>query len=167
MVALPDYEREFLVPPYSDTADAPAADDAGPALLRGLLRLLGGAFIGASLGLWLLPSVAADPAMMLIKLLFSLCLLWAGLLALHNARRPDARPVVQIDRRNDQIRILHPALDGSPARCVVHPFDALSDLSLRDGLLSARDRAGRLILSLEVSDARMERHLREALSLAA
>jgi hypothetical protein len=49
----------------------------------------------------------------------------------------------------------------------VHPFDALSDLSLRDGLLSARDRAGRLILSLEVSDARMERHLREALSLAA
>jgi len=49
----------------------------------------------------------------------------------------------------------------------VHRFDALSELSLRDGLLSARDGAGRLIVSLEVSDTRAERHLRQALSLAA
>ncbi|PKQ11115.1 MAG: hypothetical protein CVT70_15760 [Alphaproteobacteria bacterium HGW-Alphaproteobacteria-1] len=167
MVALPDYEREFPVPPYSDSADASATDDAGPALLRGLMRLLGGALIGAALGLWLLPSVVADPAMMLMKLLFSLGLFWAGLLALHNARRPDTRPVIQIDRRNAQLRILHPGRNGVPARCVVHRFDALSELSLRDGLLSARDGAGRLIVSLEVSDTRAERHLRQALSLAA
>lgn len=167
MVALPDFEREFSAPPFSDPVDSPDVKDAGAMLAGGLLRLFSGASIGAALGLWLLPSVAGDPALMLLKLLFSLGLLWAGLLALHATRLPDPRPVVQVDRRNAQLRILQPAGHGAPGRCAVHKLAELSELSLRDGLLSARDQSGQLIVSLEISDKQAARALREALSFAA
>lgn len=100
MFALPDFDREFSGSPLCSTGspdDPSQAADGGIARIG--LRLGGVGLIAAAFGLWTLPSDGADPAMMLIKLLFSLALFGAGMLGLHAARRPERHPEVQIDRR--------------------------------------------------------------------
>jgi len=166
MVALPDFEREFSAPPHC--ADWPEADREGDGsdLRRGALRLIGVALAAAAPGLWVLPTVTADPAMMLMKLVFSFGLFWAGLLCLHTARHPDPRPEVQIDRRKGLLHVIHPAQGRAPERAVMHRIDDLQELSLRDGMLRARDRSGQILFSFELANRRMERDLRRALSLA-
>lgn len=164
MVALPDFERRFSGPPLrsSTGCERPAPGD-GRSFVRLGLRLAGVGFITAALGLWVLPSHAADPEMMLIRLLVSIGLFWVGMLGLHAARRPDMRPEVQIDRRAREMRVMSPVHGGAPD-VAVHRLDDLLELSLRDGLLSARDRGGNLVVSLDVPHGRGERALRKALS---
>lgn len=164
MVALPDFERQFSGPPLrggDDGAEAGQGDARG--LVRLGLRLAGAGLVLAVPGLWLLPSHTADPAMMLVKLLVSFALFGGGMLGLHAARRPDTRPEVQIDRRARELRVLTP-VPGGTRRVAVHPLDELCELSLRDGLLSARDRSGHLVVSLDVAQGRSERVLRKALA---
>lgn len=164
MVALPDFDREFSGPPLCSggSPDAPL-QTADRGIARIGLRLGGAGLIAAALGLWIVPSVAADPAMMLIKMLFSIALFGAGMLGLHAARRPGRHPEVQIDRRARELRVLTTDPRGS-YDVTVHRFDDLQELSLRDGLLSARDRSGDLVVSLEVTGGCGERALRKALS---
>lgn len=163
MVALPDFERRFSGPPLrSDTGSARPGPGGGRGLVRLGLRLAGVGLITAALGLWVLPSHAADPEMMLVRLLVSIGLFWAGTLGLHAARRPDTRPEVQIDRRAREMRVLSPVPGGAPDVAVLR-LDDLLELSLRDGLLSARDRSGNLVVSLDVAHGRGERALRKAL----
>lgn len=166
MVALPDLDREFDAPPLRATVEGAGTDYPDDSLLRAALGILGMALVAASAGLWIMPSVVADPAMMLVKLLFSTTLFWSGLLCLQAARRLDARPEVAIDRGNGQLRVSHPGHGGRPARLTLHRLDDVAELSLRDGLLNARDRSGQIIVSLEMADRRAERDLRDALSLA-
>lgn len=164
MVALPDFDREFSGPPLCSggSPDAPSqATDLG--IVRTGLRLAGVGTIAAAIGLWVLPSDGADPAMLLVKLLFSIGLFWVGMLGLHAARRPDRRPEVQIDRRARELRVLTP-VSGGAHHVAVHQLDDLHELSLRDGLLSARDRSGQLIVSLDVAGGRRGRALRKALA---
>lgn len=167
MVALPDFDRKFDSPPLRADSAAKVPQEAGRALIRMVLRILGVAIATASIGLWVLPSAVADPAMLMFKLLFSLILFWCGMLCLHTARRPDPRPEVQIDRRSGQLRVIHPKTGRTPGQLDIHRLDDLVELSLRDGLLTARDRAGLILVSCELADRRSERALREALSLAA
>jgi len=165
MVALPDLGREFSGPPLSADSGATDFTDRGGdrGLVRLGLRLAGAGLIAAAFGLWLLPSQAADPAMMLIRLLFSVGLFWCGALGLHAAHRPDTRPEVQIDRKSREMRVMTPRASGAP-HIAVHRLDDLLELSLRDGLLSARDRSGHLVVSLDVAGGRDERALRKALA---
>lgn len=165
MVALPDFDREFSGPPLlGDEADtALTGHDNGLAGLA--LRLAGGGLIVAALGLWVVPSHTGDAAMMLVKLLFSVVLFWAGMLALHAARGPDRRPDIEIDARARELRLRLPQRDGTTT-AEVHRFDDLHELSLRDGLLSARDRTGCLVVSIEVAGRRGERALQQALACA-
>jgi hypothetical protein len=166
MVALPDFDREFSAPPFPAERPEARTDGEDHDLRRGALRLVGVAVAAAAPGLWVLPTVAADPAMMLMKMVFSLGLFWAGLLCLHAARRPDPRPEVQIDRRKGLLHVIHPAQGRAPERAVVHRIDDLQELSLRGGMLRARDCSGQLLFSLELGNRRTERDLRRALSLA-
>ena len=165
MVAFPEFNREFSGPPLHDDSghEMPChGDDHG--LLRLGLRLTGAGLLIAALGLWAVPSHDADPAMMLIKLLFAVGLFWAGTLALHAARRPDTRPEVIIDRAAREMRVFTPSVDAVP-QVAVHRLDDLRELSLRDGLLSARDSSGRLVVSFAVTGGkRNERALRKALA---
>ena len=70
---------------------------------------------------------------------------------------------MQIDRRARELRVVTPDPRGSHG-VSVHRFDDLQELSLRDGLLSARDRSGDLVVSLEVTGGCGERALRKALA---
>lgn len=166
MVALPDYEREFSTPPLPDDGHESVTKEDQLSLRRGALAVLGVSLAAAAPGLWVLPTVAADPAMMLVKLVFALGLFWGGLLCLHAARRTDPRPEVQIDRHKGLLHMIHPAQGRAPERTVVHRIDDLQELSLRDGLFRARDCSGQILFSFELANRRTERDLRRALSLA-
>lgn len=165
MVALPDFDLEFSGPPPGNDRGSEMPERRGDrGLLRLGLRLAGAGLIAAALGLWLVPSHDADPAMMLIKLLFSVGLFWAGALGLHAARRPDTRQEVRIDRAAREMRVLTPCVGGA-THVAVHRLDDLLELSLRDGLLSARDTSGQLVVSFDVTGGvRDERTLRKALA---
>lgn len=166
MVALPDFEREFSGPPLRSGSYADVTSQtADHGVVGGCARISGAGLIAAAFGLWLFPSDGADPAMLLIKLLFSFVLFGFGILGLHAARQPDRRPEVQIDPRARELRVLTQNLGGSHD-VVIHRFDDLQELSLRDGLLSARDVAGRLVVSLDVANGGNERALRKALARA-
>lgn len=169
MVALPDIEREFTQAPHSyhEPADLPEQKMIRievPTLLR---ALCGVALVVSAFGVWIVPTGAGDPAMMLIKLVFSLALFWAGMLCLSVFATETGLPEVEIDSRSRKLRVIHPEPGGRTARVTVHDFDDLVELSLRDRMLTARDRQGRQIVSLELHDTRSERMLRNALSLAA
>lgn len=164
MVALPDFDREFSGPPLrSDAGTDLRCKVADRGIARMGARFFGVGLIAAAFGLWVFPSNGADPAMMLIKLLFSIALFGAGMLGLYAARCPDRRPEVQIDPRARELRVLTPDHRGSHEVEILR-FDDLQELSLRDELLSARDMAGRLVVSIEVSRGGDERALRTALA---
>lgn len=165
MVAHSDFDCDLAGPPLRGGDPGIPVRDGGRGLVRIVLRLAGAGLIAAALGLWVLPTHGADPAMMLIKLLFSIGLFWSGALCLHAARLPDRRPEVQVDRTARELRVLTRG-HGGVHHVSVHPLDDLPELSLRDGLLSARDRSGRLVVSLHVAGRYRERLLREALAAA-
>lgn len=161
MVALPDFESGFSASPRSaDALSAWPVQRVGLARLG--LRLAGAGLVAAAVGLWVLPSHAADPAMMLVKLLVSITLFCAGSLGLLATRGWPARQEVQIDHAARELRVLTRGANGT-RQVAAHRLDDLLELSLRDGLLSARDRSGRLVVSLDVAEGRDERALREAL----
>jgi len=164
MVSLPDFEREFSAPPLCSggSPDVPA-QAADRDIVRMGLRLAAAGLIAAAFGLWIMPPGAADPVLMLIKMLFSIILFGAGVLGLHAARRPDRHTGVQIDRKARELRVVTADSDGSHD-VVIHRFDDLQELSLRDGLLSARNRSGDLVVSLDIAGGRGERAMRKALA---
>lgn len=163
MVALPD--SEGMVSDLASHDDGADASDGPPALARIGLRLAGAALVAAAFGLWVLPGHGADPAMMLIKLLISIGGFCAGLVCLNAARRVDRRPEVQIDRAARELRVLTPR--GARGRHVrVHRLNDLADLSLRGGVLSAHDRSGQRVVSLDVRCGRDDTELRTALEHA-
>ncbi|HMB13982.1 MAG TPA: hypothetical protein VKN37_08240, partial [Roseovarius sp.] len=169
MVALPHFDREFTQAPHSfqEPANLPEQRliriDASQ-VLRGVC---GTALLTSTFGVWIVPTGAGDPGMMLIKLVFSLVLFWAGMLCLFRSDGSSDLPEIALDTRARQLRVLYPQPGGRTARVVVHDLDDLTELSLRDRMLTARDRDGRQIVSLELHDARTEQTLRRALSLAA
>lgn len=169
MVALPDFEREFTEAPHSfqEPAHLPEQRMIRIEASRVLRGLCGTALMASTFGVWIVPTGAGDPAMMLIKLLFSLSLFWAGMLCLFRSDRDSDLPEIALDTHARQLRVLYPQPGGRTARVMVHDLDDLTELSLCDRMLTARDRDGRQIVTLELHDARTEQTLRRALSLVA
>jgi len=163
MVALPDFEPAFFVPPRPENAPFEWSVQAG-GLARIGLRLAGAGLAAASFGLWMLPAHAADPAMMLVRLVFSIGLFAAGTVCLLAARRAALSPEVRIDHATRELRVLSRG-PGGTRQVAAHRLDDLHELALRDGLLSARNASGRLVVSLDVEGARASA-LRKALARA-
>lgn len=168
MVALPDYAREFTQKPISfqDGVEFPDRDDSPSVVLLALRVLVGTALVAASLGLWIMPSGLGDPGMMLMKLLISLAFFWTGVLCFVPRPVRDDRPRIELDARARTLRVIYSDRAGGKGRVIEHDIDAMAELSLRDGLLTARDGDGRQIVALKVQNARTERMLQSALSLA-
>ena len=169
MVALPDFDREFTEAPHSfqEPAHLPEQRLIRIDASRVLRGLCGTALITSTFGVWIVPTGAGDPGMMLIKLVFSLVFVLGWYAVPVPVRRHSDLPEIALDTRARQLRVLYPQPGGRTARVVVHDLDDLTELSLRDRMLTARDRDGRQIVSLELHDARTEQTLRRALSLAA
>ncbi|MAN98724.1 MAG: hypothetical protein CMN18_03230 [Roseovarius sp.] len=169
MVALPDFEREFTHAPfdYHETTghalpEAPALD-----LGRATQTLCGSALIFSAFGLWLVSAGAQDSAMMMIKLLFFVTLLFGGLMCLSRARSGQTGPEIQVDVMNRRLHVIAPVAGGRVARVAVHDLDTLSELSMRDRVLTARDAAGRQIVAMKIEDRATAKALRLALGFPA
>ncbi|RKT34589.1 hypothetical protein BXY70_0607 [Roseovarius halotolerans] len=162
MVSLPDYEKE--------TGQAQLAGDAAPGtaspLYRAVLMCLGAALLMAAIGLWMVPAGAGDEPMLIVKLLISAVMLAVGLMLLSGLNEPAPSPEIQIDRDRGELRLIERGADGTARLAASHELEALSEVSLFNGVLSARDARGCELLSLPVTDARTRAALRAALDIA-
>ncbi|WP_294607117.1 hypothetical protein [Roseovarius sp.] len=166
MVALPDLPRDFDQAPHSfhDVSEVPEKETRKSDLRRALKGFFGSVLILSSAGVWLVTSGGTDGAMMLIKLVFSLSLFCAGAMCFSTLEGEDTGPEVQVDAKYRQLRVVETGADGQTTRVQVYDLDDLSELSLRDRVLTARDKVGRQVVALPVSDRVTERKLRRALS---
>ena len=161
MTALPDTimpERALPNLPEISMADE---EQTKQVLMRLASRGLGAALVFAAAGIWLLSVAPGDTIMQMGKLFISLTFLGAGLFGLTwqgDAGLPD----ITIDPQKREIRKVEFDKTGQVRSEVVHSFDELSDVVLRDDWLTARDHNGRLLVSLPVRDHRVAFALRRA-----
>lgn len=132
------------------------AFEAG-ALRRTALRCGAAALLIAALGLWLVPVIEGDALMQLCKLALSavLAMAMAGVLMLIG-RGGIAGPEVHVNTRTRRMTIIERDAKGLVCSQIGHDIDALGDIVLRDGLLTARCGAGQPLVTLPVSDPKVE-----------
>lgn len=152
MIALPSTK----MPDGPLRAEAPipshlTEDEMQPPLHALIYRGTGLALILAAVGIWLIPIVSGDPMMQLVKLIISAALAMGGA-AFLVALQPPAGPIVTIDPRERVIRIADYDTRGQQRMETSHAIDSLTEIELRDGLLSARAADGRALLALPIRD---------------
>ncbi|WP_371224297.1 hypothetical protein [Roseovarius sp. 2305UL8-3] len=124
---------------------------------------LGSILIISALGLWLVPVADGDAGMRLIKLLISLVLMGLGAMFLSSIDDRGEAPEIEIDVQGRELRVLKADMSGQMSVVSSHSFDSLTDVTLKDKLLTARSAAGELLLSVPVTDKHTEKALRAAL----
>ena len=101
--------------------------------------------------------------MRLIKIFVSAAMFGAGLLMFHGLSDRRNLPEVQLDPSHRQLRVYEYDRNGKSVLTACHDIDTLSELSLSDHTLRARDADGRLLVSMPVPSAESERAIRQAL----
>ena len=124
---------------------------------------LGAVLVISALGLWLVPVSEGDAGMKLIKLLISLVLLGLGAMFLSSIDARKDAPEIQVDTQARELRVLRPDAAGQMTIVAVYNLDGLSDVTLKDKLLTAHGPEGELVVSLPVADKHTENALRGAL----
>lgn len=127
----------------------------------------GSVLVISALGLWAVPVADGDMAMRLIKLLISVVLAGVGVMFFLSLDSAEDLPEIQVDTIKRELRIIRHTGDGLTDDETVHSFDALSEVTIRDRLLTARDDTGQLVISVPLRDKAMEAALKEVLPLAA
>lgn len=136
--------------------------DAGE-VNRGGRIFIGSVLIVSALGLWLVPANAGDTGMQLIKLLVSVVLVVPGMMFIFSLRQREDLPEVQINLTERELQILKRDRTGANYVEASHGFDTLSEVTLRDRFLTARDAVGRTVVSVPLRDEATEAALKEAL----
>lgn len=169
MVALPVYEREFTRAPfdYHDSSAMLSTENTATDLGRALRLICGSALICSSFGLWLVSAGAQDGAMMMIKLLFSVTLLFGGLMCVNRRRVDQVAPEIQVDVMNRRLHVIAPVSGSRAVRVAIHDLDSLSELAMRDRVLTARDASGHQIVAMKIEDRATARALRRVLGFSA
>ncbi|MCZ4352969.1 hypothetical protein O4H61_10635 [Roseovarius aestuarii] len=159
MTALPDtympegpVRRQQQVPSYYN--EAPLENP----LVTLVLKAVGVGCIAAAVGMWLIPVVPGDALMQLAKLLLSACMAAGGVMVFAGFRR-EAGPEVRIDTRQRRINVIEHDKRGNVLSNIDHDIDQLSEIVLRDNLLTARDQNGRQVIALPVTDPAIENAL--------
>ena len=160
MTALPDTimpDRALPAAPQIKLPDPPEM----PLGLGGMARrFVGAVSLLAAAGVWLMPVVPGDTGLQLIKLCFSVGFAVGGIAGLMATPR-GAGPEICIDPHQRRISLVEHDAKGRVRAEIVHDFDALGEVVMRDGWLTARDTGGRQLISLPITDARVEAALRE------
>lgn len=167
MVALPDTHMPDA-PIKRVTAPRPIEETsvASP-LKRALLAGFGVASLLAALGVWIVPVDEGDTAMQLVKLVFSVSMLVLGMLFVSALDNRHAEPEIHLDPKTRRLRIVEIDNKGTAHIAGDYNLDDLSDITLRDCHLSARDAKGEEIVSVPVRNTAAEKAIREALSQVA
>ena len=164
MVALPDTHM-----PKSPVkrASAPALIEetsSAPPVKRALLAGLGVASLMAALGVWIIPVDQGDTAMQLVKLVFSVSMLVLGMLFISALDSRYAEPEIHLDPKARQLRIIEIDKKGNAHIAGDFHLDDLSDITLKDCHLTARDANGDKIVSVPVRNTAAEKAIRDALA---
>ncbi|MFD0858955.1 hypothetical protein [Roseovarius aquimarinus] len=139
----------------------------GPGALRRIgLRCAAVALLIAATGLWLVPVVEGDAMMQLFKLAFSAALALLGVMLL-TAPREATGPEVQISPSLRRMTIIERGERGQVRSEVTHDIDTLGEIVLRDGLFTAHCQSGAALVTVPVTDPRIEAALREMLGARA
>ncbi|MFD1156786.1 hypothetical protein [Roseovarius aestuarii] len=134
---------------------------------RALLAGFGVAALLSALGVWIVPVDQGDTAMQLVKLIFSILMLVLGMLFVSALDRRHAEPEIQIDPASRQLRIVEVDSRGEAFVSGDYNLDELSDITLRDRHLTARDAKGTQVVSVAVYSAAAEMAIRKMLTQAA
>lgn len=132
-------------------------------LRRAALRFAAVGSLAAAAGLWLVPAVPGDALMQVSKLALSALLAMGGIAVLTRTRRPGG-PEVQIDTRDRRLTIIERDAKGHVTSRQCHAIDELTDVVLREDMLTARDAQGGALPALPVTDAEVRAALTGMLS---
>jgi len=161
MTALPDTIMPERGRPPMMEITLPDGMDSTHLIKVVVWRFLSVVSLLAAIGVWIVPSAPQDTLMPLIKLVFSVGFA-GGALYFITAMPQETTPEITIDPRNRRISMCEYDAKGTRRKEIVHDFDMLSDVVLRDGWLTAQDVDGRRVLSLPVRDPSAVAALREA-----
>lgn len=167
MVALPDTHMPDAPIKRSTTPKVIEETSSASPVKRALLAGFGVATLLAALGVWIVPVDEGDTAMQLVKLVFSVSMLVLGMLFVSALDSRHAEPEIHLDPKARRLRIVK--IDDRGRGHVAGDFslDELSDITLKDRHLTARDARGEEVVSVPVRNAAAERAIRQALSQAA
>ena len=127
------------------------------------LRILGTALILSAALMWILPGVEGDAQMVLIKLGFSIFLLFCGLAVLM-WNHPDARPDAYFDPIRREVRVLQRNSKGRPQTVLRRSYDTLGAVKFHDKLVELHDMDGSILMRLTLGSADARHALRQQLS---
>ena len=143
MVALPDQIEKRL-----PTAQIQTTGGLCP-MVSGAMRFGGAVLVLASVGIWFVPVVSGDGMMVLMKLLVSVFFACIGVVLLEWGRNA-ATDEIHLDTNARQLTHIRRQCDGIPRVRARFDFDGLSDIRLRDGMLTVIGNSGAVLVQLPV-----------------
>ena len=158
--AMPERPVQFMRPVCLPTLEI---SDIHP-LKQLACALCGVGLVLAAMGVWVMPATPGDSAMQLVKLLVSMVMLFVGLLCLRAMRDGAAGPEIELDTNARELRLVMVDRRGARRNKAVYKVEDLSELTLRDRYLIARDGRGRKLLSVPVANRATEKTICNALS---
>ncbi|SDN35136.1 hypothetical protein SAMN05216196_101240 [Lutimaribacter pacificus] len=143
MVAMPD-RSETRLPRAQVQADCRFCSAISAAM-----RFGGAVLVLAAVGIWLVPVVTGDGIMVLMKLLVSVFFACVGMVLL-DWGRAGAMDEIHLDTGSRQLTHIRRQYDGIPRVRARFGFDELSDIRLRDGMLTVIGNSGAVLVQLPV-----------------
>lgn len=142
MVALP-------YTPYSEHLGQLRQSETLGSVMAAVMRFSGAVMILSSVGIWLVPAVAGDGMIVLMKLLVSVffACLGAVLITWGQTRINDE---IHMDTETRQLMHVQRSFDGMTRVRARHAFDELSDIRLVDGHLTVLGKCGAVLVRLPV-----------------
>lgn len=119
------------------------------AVMAGAMRFSGAVMVLSSVGIWLVPAVAGDGMIILMKLLVSVFFACVGavLLTWGQTRISDE---IHMDTETRQLLHVQRSFDGMTRIRARHAFDDLSDIRLIEGHLTVLGKCGAVLVRLPV-----------------
>jgi hypothetical protein len=133
-------------------------------LKNSVITLIGAAFLAASVWVWVEPVAAGDVAMLLIKMALSFGLLSLGFVVINMLDAHENIPVIELDPMRRRLSVTEFGNRGKPKHTTHYLLDELSEITMCDNLLTARDMTGRQVAVVPVHDPVAEKAIRKALS---
>lgn len=131
----------------------------------GVITMAGATFLAASVWVWVEPVAAGDVAMILIKITLSFVLLSLGFVAINLLDDRENIPMIQLDPIRRRLSVTEVDKRGEPMHTTHYLLDELSEITMCDNLLTARDMTGRQIAAVPVNDPAAVKAIRQALSV--
>ena len=127
-----------------------------------VFRIIGAAMVLSASGMWLMPGVAVDSDLVLIKLGMSVFFFLCGL-ALLMRNHQDNQPDAYFDAIRGEVRVLQKDNRGRPEMVLRRSYDTLGSASFTGDMFEMFDPDGTMLMRLPIESARVREALRDQL----